>query len=411
MTNAEQALLDAIASRHDAMVATTVALCDVNSGSYHNDGIARVQAALDTLFRPLSDTVEERRLSPIPQVTDTGEVSHFEPRPMQIFRARPTAPLQILMTGHSDTVFPPDSDFLTCWTEGNHLRGPGTADMKGGLVALATALQVLEDSAWRDQFGFTVAISPDEEIGSIGSGPVLMELARTADYGMTYEPALADGTLAGARKGSGNFTLVARGLSTHAGREFFQGRNAVVAIAQIAARLAALSDEATGVTVNVGQIRGGGAVNVVPDTCVCRFNVRVHEAEQQATVLAAIEAAIAAVSADTGCELTLHGQFNRPPKPMTDPQADMFKLLRDCGAELGLGIDWRATGGCCEGNNLAAAGLLNIDTLGVRGANIHSTDEYACLDSFVERAQLSALFVTRLIAAGPRRGAAQSMET
>lgn len=390
-------LLDDIASRESAMIEKTIELCDVNSGSYNNDGIAKVQTLFTELFSSISETVTTRELPPVPLVADNGTITEFQPQPMQLFKSRPEAPLQLLFTGHSDTVFPPESDFQTCWKEDNLLRGPGTADMKGGLVVAYTALAALEQSPFRDQFGFTVAISPDEEIGSPSSGAVLMELAREADYGMTYEPALADGTLAGARKGSGNFTLTAKGLSTHAGREFFAGRNAVTAIADAALRMERLSSEEDGITVNIGKITGGGAVNIVPDLCVCRFNVRINETEQQAQVEQAIAQIIADVSAKTGCELELHGQFNRPPKPMTDEQLAMFELLKSCGQSIGISVAWRATGGCCEGNNLAAAGLLNIDTLGVRGAHIHSTDEYACMDSFVERVQLSALMITRLI--------------
>ncbi len=380
------------------MIETTIALCNINSGSYNEEGLNRVQKELHRIFSPLSDHCELKPLPPVKKINNAGEIEYFKTPPMQVFQARPKANLQILFTGHSDTVFPKDSNFQTCWVEENYLRGPGTADMKGGLVILSECLRALNNSPWRDEFGFTVAISPDEEIGSPSSAEQLMALAQTADYGMTYEPALADGTLAGARKGSGNFTLTARGLSTHAGRDFFSGRNALVAIASAAQQMASLSDNNTGVTVNVGEITGGGPVNVVPDNAVCRFNVRVHKPQQQQQILKSIESIIQSVEKASGCQLELHGHFNRPPKIMTEPQKSMFELLRKCGEKLGLSIQWKDTGGCCEGNNLAAAGLLNIDTLGVRGGYIHSANEFAFIDSFVERAQLSALFITQLIA-------------
>ncbi|NIB41388.1 hydrolase [Pseudomaricurvus alkylphenolicus] len=397
ITNQELELLQQIDSRLSFMLDTTVALCDLNSGSYHKAGIEAVQTRFQSLFNGISDSYEERELAPIKCIDDKGGISWYQPAPMQIFRARPQAPLQILCTGHSDTVFPQGSSFDHCWTEDNRLRGPGTADMKGGLVALHECLRALHHSPYRDRFGFTLAISPDEEIGSPSSAPILAELAQSADFGLTFEPALADGTLAGARKGSGNFVLTAKGHSTHAGRDYFSGRNAVVAIAEAAVRLSRLSDEQSGITVNIGAIEGGGPVNIVPDNCVCRFNVRVSEPEQQQQMLQAIDAIKMDVAQHSGTELELHGHFNRPPKPMTAEQQEMFELLQRCGQRLGTDVQWRATGGCCEGNNLAAAGLLNIDTLGVRGANIHSHDEYACIDSFVERAQLSALFITQLI--------------
>lgn len=397
ITNQELELLQQIDSRQQAMLDNTVTLCNINSGSYNRQGLESVQSQLASLFSEISERIETHTLKPVQRVNNAGEVEFYQPAPMQIFRARPQAPLQILCTGHSDTVFPQGSEFDHCWVEGNLLRGPGTADMKGGLMALLESLRALENSPYRDQFGFTIAISPDEEIGSPSSGPVLMDLAKSADFGLTYEPALADGTLAGARKGSGNFSITAKGHSTHAGRDYFSGRNAVVAIAQAAVLLTELSDKDSGITVNIGEVVGGGAVNIVPDNCVCRFNVRVANPNQVNWMMGRMEQILSQVQETSGCELALHGHFNRPPKPMTNEQEEMFQLLRGCGEKMGMSINWRATGGCCEGNNLAAAGLLNIDTLGVRGANIHSHDEYACIDSFVERAQLSALFITQLI--------------
>lgn len=379
------------------MLEMTQRLADMNSGSWNREGIAVVQEALVSLFEPLSDSYEQRQGADISRMGDEGEESLFTPNPIQIFRARPDAPLQLVMTGHSDTVFPKESHFQRCNLEDGLLKGPGTADMKGGLVVLAEALKWLDQSAYKDEFGFTVIISPDEETGSLSSAPVLMELAKGAHYGMTYEPALPDGTLAGARKGSGNFTLTARGLSTHAGRNFFDGRNAVMAIARASVLLSEMTSEADGITVNIGRIEGGGAVNVVPDFCQCRFNIRVDTPEQMTRLEAEIADILQKLGADTGCELSLHGGFNRPPKPMTPAQQSMFELLKECGLALGLDIQWRATGGCCEGNNLAAAGLVNIDTLGVRGANIHTDQEYTCIDSFAERAALSILLIQKLI--------------
>ena len=162
-------------------------------------------------------------------------------------------------------------------------------------------------------------------------------------------------------------------------------------------RFSELTSEEQGITVNIGRIQGGGAVNVVPDFCQCRFNIRVDTPQQMRVLEGSLQQIIREVSAASGCELHLHGGFNRPPKPMTPAQQSMFELLRECGAELGLDIQWRATGGCCEGNNLAAAGLVNIDTLGVRGANIHTDQEYTCIDSFAERAALSILLIQKLI--------------
>ena len=163
----------------------------------------------------------------------------------------------------------------------------------------------------------------------------------------------------------------------------------------IAARLHALNGEREGVTVNVAKISGGGALNVVADNAVVRFNVRTPDRASADWITAEIDA-IAAAPPFEGLTLHLHGGFTRPPKPMDAAQTALFEAVRDAGALLGQDIAWKPSGGVCEGNNLHAAGLPNIDTLGVRGGDIHSEAEFAWPDSFVERAQLSALILCKV---------------
>ncbi len=389
-------MLRQIEGQQHIMVKRTMDLCNINSGSYHSEGIRAVQMELKDLFAPLNATYEERDLPPIQMIDQRGESAPHTFPPLQIFRLNPHAPIQFLCTGHSDTVFPVESVFNQCRLADNRLHGPGTADMKGGLVVLFEALYAVTQSAMGENIGITVAISPEEEVGSPASVSVLTDLAANAHYGLTYEPSLPDGAFAAARKGSGNFTLVAEGKSAHAGREFFAGRNAIVALSDAAVQLSALSDQSNGLTVNVGVIHGGSASNTVPDRCICHTNIRIHHREQGDSVYHQMREIIAAMSKKHQCTIDIHGGFHRPPKPMTPQQDQLFAILKQCGARLDLPITWRDVGGCCEGNNLAAAGVPNIDTLGVRGAYIHSDKEYACVESFVERAQLSALFMVQL---------------
>jgi len=388
-------LVDEFRRAQDTMISTTRTLCDINSGSHNPEGLRSVAEGLKALYRDVFAEVEEVALAPIERVEPTGEIREVAVEPSLVFRRNPNAPIQLLCTGHYDTVFPENSDFQQTWIEGDHLRGPGVADMKGGLVILKHALEYTFAQPYAERIGVTLVVSPDEEIGSPSSAAVLTDLAKNADYGLTYEPALADGTLAGARKGSGNFSIVIKGKAAHAGREFFNGRNAIVSAARVASELAKLSCADSGLTVNIGAIDGGGPVNVVPDTAVIRFNIRIEDATQMA-VTDEITALLAAEASASGCEISLHGHFNRPPKPMTERQEWMFQLLKSVGNDLGIGIDWKPTGGCCEGNNLAAAGLINIDTLGVRGGAIHSDGEFAVMSSFPERAALSAALIQRL---------------
>jgi glutamate carboxypeptidase len=211
---------------------------------------------------------------------------------------------------------------------------------------------------------------------------------------MTYEPALADGALVDARKGSANFSLAFKGRAAHVGRAFAEGRNAVTAAARAALALDALNGERDGVTFNVGAIDGGGAVNVVPERAVLRFNVRAPNGEGAAWAEAEVRSIVDGCSAHEGITAQLHGGFTRPPKPLTATQRTMVAWTRSAGVALGLDLRFQASGGVCEGNNLAAAGCPNIDTLGPCGGGLHSDQEFAAIPTFAERAKLSFLLLT-----------------
>src|SRR6185436_12383171 len=119
---------------------------------------------------------------------------------------RPMAPVQLLFTGHMDTVFGTDHPFqsLTWLEPGKVLNGPGVADMKGGIAVMLAALKAVEASTASSVLGYEIVINSDEEVGSLGSAALIAEAARGKRAALTYEPsAQPDGTFAGARPGSG----------------------------------------------------------------------------------------------------------------------------------------------------------------------------------------------------------------
>jgi glutamate carboxypeptidase len=220
---------------------------------------------------------------------------------------------------------------------------------------------------------------------------LLAELGKRSHFGMTYEPSMADGALVDARKGSANYSLIVTGKAAHVGRAFDDGRNAVVAAAEAALALNALNTVRVGVTFNTGSIDGGSAVNVVPERAVLRFNVRAPDAETAVWAEEEVKLIAKATDAREGFSAHLHGGFTRAPKPLNAQQTAMKQWMREAGAVLGLDLQFRASGGVCEGNNLAAAGCPNIDTLGPCGGGLHSDQEFALIPSFAERAKLSFL--------------------
>lgn len=395
------------------MTETLRAWCAINSGSANLDGLSQMHATLADAFGVLNAEVETVPSAPREIVTAKGDKVEQKLGDMLRIVKRPQAPIRVLLTGHMDTVFGPDHPFQNeTMIDEDTLNAPGAADMKGGILVMLNALQAVEESSLAEKVGYEILINADEEIGSHGSAQALADAAGRAHFACVYEPALADGTLAGARKGSGNFSAIIRGKSAHAGREHHLGRNAIAAAADFIAAIDKMTGAREGLTVNVARVDGGGPDNVVPDLAVVRFNVRLLEPADADFFEAAASHVIAEINARDGLSAELAGGFTRPPKPMTPKLAAFFRALKETGAELGIDIEWQATGGCCDGNNIAAAGIPVIDTLGVRGAHIHSSKEYAKLDSLVERSKLSALLLLK-IAAGelPNPGELAEAET
>ena len=382
-------------ARTAPMLAQVERWAAVNSGTRNLAGCAAMAALLADAFAVLPGTVARVPAAPAESVGADGGVVPLAHGDHVRVTVRPDAPVQLLLTGHLDTVYPADHPFqATARIDANTLNGPGVADMKGGLAIMLAALAAVEASPLAARIGYDVVINSDEETGSFASAALLAEAARGKHAALTYEPALPDGTLAGARGGTGNFSIVVRGRSAHAGRNPDEGRNAIVAAAALAVRLA--EAQAPGLTVNPARIDGGGPNNVVPDLAILRVNFRPADAAAITMAQIAIDQAIAVMAVKHDVRIALHGGFNRPPKPIDAGAARLFDTVKSAGASLGLAIAWRDTGGVCDGNNIAAAGIPVVDTMGARGGAIHSPQEYLLIDSLAERAALSAVTILRI---------------
>lgn len=392
-----QPTLDWIAAQLPAMREELIGLASINSGSFNVAGVDALAARVARGFAPLGAEAEWIEVPPHRHTADDGQ---FVERPLGRalrLRLRPDAPLQVFLGGHLDTVFGADHPFQAV-TElsQDRLVGPGVADLKGGLMVMWAALSALEQSEHRERIGWELLFNPDEEVGSPGSAPLLAEAARRNHLGLVFEPALADGHLAAERKGSGNFEILVHGRAAHAGRDFEAGRNALVAAADLLSRLHALNGQREGLTLNPGYAHGGGALNIVPALCVFKFNVRTQQPDDEPWLYRQLDALLAGARQQEGFRFELRGGFTRPPKPFDARNQRLSALIADCGRSLNLDLAFKPTGGCCDGNNLYAAGLPNIDTLGVVGGEIHSDREWMRVSSLVERGQLSALLLLRL---------------
>lgn len=383
------------AARAAPMLPQVEAWAAVNSGTRNLAGLATMAGLLGDAFARLPGEVMLVDPTPVDSVGSDGVASSLQHGKHLHLVVRSDAPVRMLFTGHMDTVYPVDHAFQSLrWLDEGNLNGPGVADMKGGLAVMLAALTAVEASPASARIGYDVVINSDEETGSFSSATLLASAAQGKVAALTYEPALADGTLAGARGGTGNFSIVVRGRSAHAGRNPDDGRNAIVAAADIAVRLAKVRGPR--LAVNPARIEGGGPNNVVPDLAILRINFRPATLDEIARAQSHIESAVAMVAAEHDLRIEVHGGFNRPPKPIDAGAARLFELVKGSGSDLGLNIAWKATGGVCDGNNIAAAGVPVVDTMGVRGGAIHSVDEFMIPDSLAERAALSAVTILRI---------------
>ena len=397
-SHSHEAPLQWIDAQHERLCESVASWAEIPSGTADVAGLHAMADALEPAMARLGGEVDRLALPTYDVVDEAGVAERREAGPALRVRKRTGAPRSVFLCIHMDTVYGPGHPFRAVRRpSAERMHGPGVADAKGGIAVLLTAVEAFERSAHRDALGWEILITPDEEIGAPASAGLLVEAARRNDVGLLYEPSLPDGGLICERKGSGNFTVVVTGKAAHAGRAFDEGRNAIVAAASLIGALDGLNGQRAGLTVNVGRIIGGGAVNVVPDHALLRFNARCVSPEDAAWLTERARKLVADVDdAREGITAALHGGFTAPPKPFDDATRHLLDALRDAGSHIGVDIGWRPTGGVCDGNRLAAAGLPNIDALGARGGHIHSDQEFMLTASLTERAKLSALLLMRL---------------
>jgi glutamate carboxypeptidase len=303
-----------------------------------------------------------------------------------------TGPRQVLLLGHIDTVWPIGTiAAMPVEVRDGRLHGPGTFDMKAGIVlaALAASLAAPALRRLRVRFLFTT----DEEIGSTSSRALIEAEARASEAVLVFEPALPGGVLKTARKGVGTFRLDVHGISAHAGIAPQDGASAITEIARQLVAMAALQAPARGTTINAGLLAGGSRSNVVAEHAQAEIDVRVSEAREQAR----IERALASLApVDPRVRLEWHGGFERPPLERGPHVERLFALAREAGAAIGLDVREGATGGASDGNFTAALGVPTLDGLGADGDGAHARHEHVDVASLPDRAALAAAILLAL---------------
>ena len=316
----------------------------------------------------------------------------------------------IMFLGHMDTVFPTgEVEKRPFAADGDRATGPGVCDMKGGLLVALHVLEALHHDGVLDQLSIGVCFNGDEEVGSSSSRQWIEAHARNSRRVFVFEPCRPGHRFVLQRKGGGGYTITARGTSAHAGVEPEKGANAAVEIAHQTIAIQRFNDQAgEGASAHVTVIRGGEKTNIIPDEAQASVDVRVARKSDMAPV----EAFFQSLPAHThvpGVTLTVSGGVGRPPMEPDERTLQLWHLFETRASEMGLKIDYIATGGCSDGNFTFAMGVPTIDGMGLVGANAHRQDEYVELGSIGPQIQLIASVCKTLCNGGFRdRGRQQS---
>ena len=403
LTDVETHLCDLVAARRDDLLTQLAGFVAIPTGQGHTPGLDEFRKLLGARLEAIGAALTLVAGEPRPAWLDLPGAKRSTDVPPTLVARRPGAAglPRILIVGHLDTVHDPDGDFreLTPSSDGRTVVGPGAVDMKGGIVVAINALEILAEAADRTglDLGWTFVLNSDEETGSFHSDAALAAEAARHDIGIVLEPALPGGELAVERGGAGQFMIEVFGRSAHAGREFTKGVSAVVVLAEVIGRLAALCEPDIGTVVNVGPLQGGLVTNTVPDYAACWGNVRFKDDARARQLGAAIDA-MTTGDGDAVPRVVVHRQWSRPAKPATPEVRWLAATAQTVAGDLGGTLRLSSTGGVCDGNILQAAGLPTLDTLGVCGGNLHRTDEFVEVESLVGRCRLLTVLLYRIAA-------------
>jgi len=292
----------------------------------------------------------------------------------------------ILILCHMDTVYPLGILQKTPFREaGEKILGPGTMDMKAGIVIALAAIEQAQQQGLNRPV--TLLCTSDEEIGSHTSREHIERLAKESALVLVMEPALVDGSLKTWRKGVGGFWVKAKGRAAHAGGDHQAGRNAIEELAHQIIAIQKLTDYSKQTTLNVGVIQGGTVSNVVPEEATIEVDVRVMQPGEWERIEAKVKK-LKPILDGTSIEVT--GGLNRPPMPFDEKMKATFEKAQAIASTIGMELKAGGTGGASDGNFVAPLGIPVLDGMGAVGDGAHSEREYIFTESLEQKAKLVA---------------------
>src|SRR5438105_1290752 len=295
----------------------------------------------------------------------------------------------VVLLCHHDTVWPEGTlGRLPFHVQGDRVTGPGSYDMKAGIVEAAFALEHA-----RPRRPVVVLSTSDEEIGSASSRALIEETARHAVAVLVLEPAASGGALKTARKGIADFTLEVDGRAAHAGVEPEKGISATEELAHQVLALKGLARPASGTTINIGVVQGGTRPNVVAARARAEIDVRFARASEAERVVAAIQGLQPQLE---GARLRISGGTDRPPMEPSPGLPRVAQLAQRPTGNLDFALAEASTGGASHGNFTAAMGVPTLDGLGPHGGGAHAESQHLLVESWLQRTQLLRLLIEAL---------------
>ncbi len=295
---------------------------------------------------------------------------------------------QVLLVGHTDTVHSLGSLSERPWrvAEGK-IYGPGIFDMKANCALALEVLRTLVDMNASPSFGVTLALTCDEEVGSMSGWPLLERVARSRQTRCAFvmEPPASGGRVKTSRKGTGIFAIKVEGKAAHAGLEPEKGASAILELARQTEQLHAINLSGSGITLNVGVVHGGTRSNVVAAEAEGEIDVR-FSTEAESLEIERILSNLRPI--DERTKIFVSGGINRPPMERTPAVIELFENARAIAAELDFELGEAQVGGASDGNFLAAMGIPVLDGLGISGDGAHAVHEHIEADDIARRGAL-----------------------
>jgi len=290
---------------------------------------------------------------------------------------------RLLLLGHLDTVFPPDT-FNLFKEDSQWVYGPGVCDMKGGNLVAFKALESLVVKGIKLSNVDFLLVS-DEESGSDDSKLLSRELAADYDYCLVFEAAGADMEVVIGRKGVGTFGIDIKGLAAHAGNHYVDGVDANLEAAHKLQKLVALTNLEKNTTVNVGKVSGGIGANTISPHANILFELRYDDVTEKERVLSEIEK-ITKTSYVKGTQSHLSGGIQRDVMQTSKGHLDFVQAIEKITKKP---LKTEKRGGVSDANIFSSCGVLTLDGFGPFGDGDHTEKERALKSSFDSRIELT----------------------